>query len=220
MLRLISHAFSKDTPVYRYSPPIVIYGHRLIERGDKFNNYRLELWNHHGTHIDGPNHIHREWKRLCEFPIDYFVFERPLLIDLKATDNELISAEALRDALGDARDPDLLLIRTGWTEIRKEDPGRFVNRNPGLGSAAARYLLQRLPRVRAIGIDTFSVGAMEHFDEEVEAHRILLDPATGDRVIIEDLNLPMDLEPLRKVWAIPLYVEGIDSSWCTAFAEV
>jgi kynurenine formamidase len=217
---MLSHPFGKDTPVYRYSPPIVIYGHRLIERGDKFNNYRLELWNHHGTHIDGPNHIDRAWRRLCDFPIDFFVFERPFLVDLKATDNELITADTLEAALEPARDPDLLLIRTGWTEIRKQDPDRFVNRNPGLSSAAARLLLQRLPNVRAIGVDNFSIGAMVHFAEEVETHRILLDPASGDRVIIEDMNLPHDLPALRKVWTIPLYVEDIDSSWCTAFAEV
>ena len=37
--------------------------------------------------------------------------------------------------------------------------------------------------------------------------------------MIEDMWLPADLPPLRRVWVIPLIVEGVDSSWCTVIGE-
>jgi kynurenine formamidase len=219
---LLSHQIRRDMPVYRFSPPLVIYGHRSIERGDYFNNYRVEIWNHHGTHIDGPNHVNSAWKCISEYPIDHFFFERPVLVDVEASDSDLIPPEALRGPLEQARDPDLVLIRTGWAEIRRRDPARYVSSNPGISPDAARFLLERFPGLRAVGFDNFSSGAIQHFPESKETHHILLDPEhpRSDRMIIEDLNLSPDLPAPKRVWAIPLLVEGIDSTWTTVVAEV
>lgn len=222
MRRLLSYPFSQKTPTYRFSPPIVMYGVRLIERGDLFNSYRLEMWNHHGTHIDGPNHADDSWKKLHEFPIDSFFFERPALIDIPMGDSELASLEEMQAKTSHLVDPDVILIRSGWTAIRQSDPQRYTSSNPGIGPAATRYLLERFPNLRAIGFDNVSLGAMRRYDENHETHRIWLNPnePRRDRMIIEDLNLPPDLPPPKSLSAIPLFVEGIDSCWATVIAEV
>jgi kynurenine formamidase len=64
-------------------------------------------------------------------------------------------------------------------------------------------------------MDTISLACMQHLEEGLEAHRILLRGDGRRFLIIEDMNLDFDLSHLRRVFALPLFIEGVDSSPCT-----
>ena len=58
--------------------------------------------------------------------------------------------------------------------------------------------------------------------EGIRCHQALLGFGREDGrriLIIEDLNLPLDLPPPKRVIALPLFITGVDSAPCTVVAE-
>ena len=75
--------------------------------------------------------------------------------------------------------------------------------------------MENFPHLPAIGLDTVSLACMQHLEDGLEAHRILLRGEGRRFLIIEDMNLDFDLSRLQQVIALPLFIEGIDSAPCT-----
>ena len=87
-------------------------------------------------------------------------------------------------------------------------------------SGAATYVVEQFPALRAIGLDTVSLACMQHLEDGLEAHRILLRGEGRRFLIIEDMNLDRDLSRLQQVMAVPLFIEGADSSPCTVMGLI
>jgi arylformamidase len=191
-----------------------------IERGDVANFGVLHLANHFGSHLDGPNHFNRDGRRVAEVPLERFVYDRPLLLDVPKADRELVTREELEAHDAALRECDLLLVRTGWSAVRG-DGVRYSHEGPGVSPEACEYLIE-LPALKAIALDCISLAAYRLIDPEgIRAHQILCGVGRGDRyvIIVEDLDLSAYPEGARRVYAIPLFPEGVDSSPCTVFAE-
>lgn len=222
MKRLVlSYPLSVHTPVYRDNPPVEIRQQFSIEKGDLFNQFFITTINHNGTHIDGPWHFNPQGKKLSELPIDYFVFTRATILDIPKSEDELITKEDLEPFANRIAGSDLLLIRTGFGKFRDSDPVRYGNRNPGFSASAAQYLMV-FDSLRAIGFDFISASAAQKLDEGVSFHQIVSGKGRKDGrfiLIIEDINLNHDLSEINIVYAVPLFIEGIDSSFSTVFAE-
>ncbi|MBB6020022.1 kynurenine formamidase [Paenibacillus sp. JGP012] len=218
---LLSYPLGVNTPVYKDNPPVVIQQQASIAQGDPYNQFVITSLNHNGTHIDAPWHFNPQGKKISEIAIDDFIFTHPVIIDIPKSDDELITKADLQPFEHQIAGADLLLIRTGFGKIRSSDPERYANHNPGLSSSAARYLMI-FESLRAIGIDMISAGAANHPDEAIAFHQTILgkDRVDGKYIlVIEDLNLNQDLSHFTKVYAIPLYIEGVDSSFATVFTE-
>ncbi len=86
----------------------------------------------------------------------------------------------------------------------------------------AGYLNSRqFPKLRAIGIDTISMAATNHLSEGIQAHKTLFCREDDSAVfLIEDMDLAHDLTKMESVFVVPMYIEGLDSSPCTIFAEL
>lgn len=220
---LLSHILRPGGPVYPGEPTLVVERRSDMDAGGHSNTAVLHLFNHFGTHVDGPRHFNARGLPLAVLPVEAFVFSCVALVDVRKWDNELIGAEELRAALPRAWLCDLLLLRTGFGEVREGDPERYVSRSPGLAAEAARMVVEELGTVRAIGLDTISVGAPAQREEGRETHRVLCgDGRTDGRFVLiyEDVNLaPLEESPVR-VWGLPLLVEGLDSAPATLVAEV
>ncbi len=211
----LSHRLREDAPLPPGVPRMRVQQHYSMERGDVSNLFVLQLSNHSGTHVDAPWHFIASGLRICDFRLEEFVFERPLCIDVAIGDGQLLEPahfEPHAEALGQA---DLLLVRTGYTQVRREAPERYALQSPGMSVRGASYLADDFPRLRAIGLDTISLAAMQHLEEGLEAHRILFRGEGRRFLIIEDMNLDFHLSQLRRVMAVPLFIEGVDSSPCT-----
>lgn len=219
MRRLIlSFPLSSRTPVFPGAPEVRISTHRQIKNDSSYNSYKIEAFNHSSTHIDAPAHVFLEGRPLNSFGLDDLTFNSPALIDVATENAELIQPEQLTQVSTLSSATDLLLLRTRHCRYRQSDPTRFIENGPGLGLRAVDFLLKSLRHLRAVGVDCISVTSAQHLEEGVLTHRALLGASTPV-LIIEDLNLLQDLTNLARVFVIPVFIEGVDSSWCTVIAE-
>ena len=221
---LLSHPIQLGGPVYPGDPPPRIEKRADAGQGDDYTAFVLTLSNHCSTHVDGPAHFNPQAPPLAELAIEQFLFRCPLLVEVPRRDDELIDTADLRQAVPQGAEPDMLMIRTGFEAVRAQDPERYARHSPGLTAAAARWVLQSLPSLRAIALDTISAGAPMHPDESTAAHRVLCGAeatSAGKFVLIyEDVRLSvLSTSPVR-VWGLPLMVQGVDSAPVTMVAEV
>ncbi|WP_199620242.1 cyclase family protein [Paenibacillus alkalitolerans] len=170
---VLSYPLSERTPTFKDNPPVEITPQFLIQKGAPFNQFFIKTINHNGTHIDAPWHFNPQGKKLIEYPIDYFIFNRVTLLDIPKSDNELIGKEDLEPFAHRIAGSDLLLIRTGFGKIRDSDPVRYGNSNPGFAASAAKFLLA-FDSLRAIGIDIPSASAAQKVEEGILFHQIIL----------------------------------------------
>jgi kynurenine formamidase len=211
----LSHRLSVGAPLPPGVPAMQVQQCYSIERGDASNLFVLRLSNHSGTHVDAPWHFVASGLRICDFRLEEFVFEHPLCIDVALSDGQLLEPDHFRPHAKRISTADLLLVRTGYSRIRRQAPERYTLQSPGMSTAGASFLAEQFPGLRALGLDTISLASMQHLEEGLEAHRILF-RGTGRRfLVVEDMNLDFDLARLRQVIALPLFIEGVDSSLCT-----
>lgn len=220
--KLLSFSLSATAPTPGARTPLSLRVDESIEQGHLGNTFYYTAWNHAGTHIDAPAHMLRTGKPITAFQIHDFIFERPCVVDVPKGDSQLITSVDLQPCEEIIAKCDLLLLRTGFTRYRATDPIRYRDQNPGLSTEVAHYLSStRFPLLRAIGIDTISMAATSHVLEGVQAHKILFAREDGSSVfLIEDVDLTSDLTQLRRVFVVPLFIEGLDSSPCTIMAEI
>jgi kynurenine formamidase len=194
-----------------------------IERGDVANFGLLHMLGHFGSHVDAPNHFNPDGLKIAQVPLDRLVYERPVLLDVPKGDSELVLREELEPHETAIAGADLLVLRTGWSAVRKSDPVRYSHEGPGVSPEACTYLMDGFPELKALALDCISLASYRRIDPEgIVAHQILCGVGRGDRylVIIEDLDLAAYPEDPLRVYAIPLFPEQTDSSPCTVFAEL
>ena len=191
-----------------------------MHRGDLSNVYQLTLCNHVGTHIDGPNHFGKDKPHLATFDISRFIFDRPLVIDIPKSDGEMILADDLAVHQETIVLSDVLLLRTGFSPIRVDDPVRYQTASPGFSSEAAHFVVEHFPKLKALAMDTLSFACPLRLEEGLRAHQILLEENARDIFLIEDLKLDMDLSHLSQLIVAPWFCERVDSAPCTVLARL
>jgi kynurenine formamidase len=223
-LIVLSHPIRADSPVWPTNPPAaVVELVDSIERGDADNAARLTLYSHSGTHVDTPWHFNPDGPAGWQLPIERFVFDAPRLVDVPAGERHLIGVEDLEPHDASASGADLLMIRTGWGSLRDSDPRRYAADGPMLHPDAARWLIDRHPRLRAIATDAISIGAPWTLPLSVETHHVLTGVGRTDGrfiLIYEDVRLLPEAAAAIRVLAWPLAIEGSDGSPVTIVAEV
>lgn len=193
-----------------------------IAGGDVANFGVLHVCNHFGSHLDAPNHFNDDGRKIAQVPLERFVYERPRLLDIPKTDGELVTRAELEAGDDILREADLLLVRTGWSSLRDSDPERYSHNGPGIAPEACEHLME-FPELKAIALDFISLASYQRLDPEgILAHQILCGVGRDDRyvIIVEDVDLSAYPSDASRVYAIPLFPEGADSSPCTVFAEV
>lgn len=205
----LSYDIAVNMPLYPGTPDIKIEPMKSIPKGDSCNTYLVSMQNHAGTHVDFPNHFHAEGRRLSEFDINELVFNNPCIVDCPKSASSAIMPDDLRDKINKASD--ILFIRTGFYKIR--DTEDYTHKNPFIHPDTARMLKYEYPCLRALVLDTISAANHKESQFGRETHRILLEERPI--LIIEDADLSGDLTGLKEVMAVPLYIDGVDSSQVT-----
>jgi arylformamidase len=221
--RLLSYPLSPNAPVWPGNPPAAqTKPFSAIAKGDDANTTILTLFSHSGTHLDAPKHFNDDGPPAAELPVDAFIFFRPLVLEVPKEANEMVQLEDLEPHAAALAGADMLFLRTGWAAQRIANPKLYVEQNPMLHPAAARFLLEQFPDLRGVAIDAPSVGAPGKNTETVETHRLLTGAVKGDGrfiLILEDLRIDSDLGMAERIYAWPLFIEGSDGSPCTIVAE-
>lgn len=189
-----------------------------LSEGDNGNVFKVELLNHCGTHIDLPKHMIEGGKGLTDFSIENFIYEKPLVLDIPLKDGQLLSKDELMIHHEKLSSCDLLLVRSGFSQFRTTNLKRYVWDTPGVSVEAADYIVKSFPKIKAVGVDFMSFEPIKDTSHGFGAHKILL---SKEVFIIEDLNLQdIDNEIIDRVFALPLFVEEVDSFPVTVVAEM
>jgi arylformamidase len=213
---LLSHPLHPSDPLPPAIPAPRIEPFLTLEH-DGARVYRLEVANHSGTHVDAPAHVIAAGLRIGEFGPDELLFSRPALLEVRVPDDGLLEPADLQPHASLITGADLLLLRFGYGGVRAGDPARYGSHAPGLSVAAAEYLRDTCPSLRALGMDVPSIACIAHLARTMPAHHALLGGSGRRFLIIEDMRLEGDLSGLRAVFLAPWLVSGLDSAPCAVY---
>ncbi|MBR2188187.1 MAG: cyclase family protein [Eubacterium sp.] len=224
MKKRISYDLRACDPGWPGNPKVEVSPFTQIEKGDSCNQYVMTLFNHFGSHMDGARHFNNQGRRLCEEPFDRFFYDRPLLIDVPKQAGEAITQEDLVPWHERIAGADLLMLRTGFAEVRTNDPRCYAENGPYVTPSAAQYLMEHFgSQLKAIALDTISLGSPAATEDGGVTHEIMLGCHRDSEAIciIEDVSFA-GLEPdsIISAVAMPLFVEKIDSAPVTMWVEI
>lgn len=219
MYHRISYTHDECSPRFPGNPANDVKPVLTFAAGDGCNAAQVCLFNHNGTHVDLPNHYHEHGRRLVDYDLAEFVFERPVLVHVSVGTGQAIRA-AMLQPFGDAiLGKDLLLLSTGFWAYRASPD--YTN-NPYLTLDAAQFL-RGMKGLRGLGIDFLSIANARFRALGDEVHRNLLGTSPDGKpiLIVEDLDLSAEaiISRFRRVFAMPLFVDGVDGMPCTVFGE-
>lgn len=222
MYKRLSYNMNISDHAFPGAPTLSLSQFESIENGDVCNTYEVTLFNHFGTHMDGPNHFHGAGKQLYELGLSHFIFEKPLLADIPKAEGEMVRPEDLIPFESQILKADLLLIRSGFSQKREEDNAVYAAQGPCISSEAARLIVGKYGNLKAVGIDWISLSSHLHLEDGVMAHQIMLGKhGNAPVLIIEDIDLrELEAEKLETVFALPMFIEGIDSAPVTIVAKI
>ena len=222
MRKLISYPIDKNAPGWPGNPSYEAQNYSSIEKGDSANTYILHLFNHFGTHMDAPNHFNDKGARMHTFPIDTFIYERPLLLDIPKGAGEKVTPADLIPYADRIAASDLLLIRTGFEPMRAEDPKLYSENGPAVSCEAAKDLMEHFAgKLKALAMDFISLASPADPADGNEAHRWMCGCySEGNIFIIEDVKMSEILaDKLQSAAAVPLFLTEVDSSPVTMWVE-
>lgn len=194
------------------------------EGGDVSNTSVLHHYTHNGTHVDAPYHFDSKGHRIHEIPLENFIYERPLLINIPRKPQQKICIEDIKNLAG-VSSADLLMFRTGFGALRNDNPVEYRFLFPGIDSTLAMFIRENLPQVKAVFVDFLSVDTLiEGYRDNFPAHKALLSSETSNKrpvLIIEDVNLePLIGKTVKRVFAVPIRIKDADGAPVSVIAEV
>lgn len=211
----LSHPLSMDTPTPPAIPKMELSPFLSLDRGDEANVTLVKVVTHTGTHVDAPRHVAPRGLALSDFLPGELVFDRPVVFDLPLADDVLVMPSHLESLARQRSDADLVMFRFGYGAVRASDPKRFASHCPGFGVESAEFLLQKFPRMRALGMDVPSLSCIRFLDRTMRAHNVLLEGEGRRFLVIEDMNLDQDLDGLAAVILAPLWIKDADGGPAT-----
>ena len=222
MYRRLSYTLNVRDHAFPGAPTMRIEPFESMQEGDRLNTYNVTLFNHFGTHMDGPNHFNGQGRQLYELELSTFIFEKPLLVDIPKGRGELVEPEELMRFDEAIRAADLLLVRSGFSAMRASDNRAYSEEGHAISARAAELIVERYQNLKAVGMDWISLSSPLHLEDGIRAHQIMLGKTGAEPVlIIEDIDLSgLDPDTLETVFALPLFIEGIDSAPVTILAKI
>ncbi|MBN1982745.1 MAG: cyclase family protein [Chitinivibrionales bacterium] len=196
----LSHTIEPAMPVFpgTESPNFQI-PYTLEKHG--FQETRLTLLSHIGTHLDAAAHLIPGGKTLDSYPLEYF-YGNCCVID--ATDHScaVIHKKHIESLQPIIQHSSIVLLKTGWSTFWGKDD--YFGTYPTLGEEAAFWLSEQ--GVRIIGVDTISIDPIN--SKTLPVHRIILEKGM---LIIENLTNLSQLPPHSfSIACFPLKVSAID----------
>ena len=223
MRTYLSYILNPKDLVWPGEPNIEVTHCTEIKGDCLYNSFLSKLPNHCGTHYDGPWHFNPNGVKFTDLPIEYFWFDKVVVIDVPKNPEEGVEPEDLKPFEAEIKEAELLLIKTGFTFVREKEPEVYQKRGPYLSPEVAKYLVETFPKLRTVGFDFLSIGSPCN-NLSAAAHQMLLGCHTDHFVTgIEDMNLRPLYEnsgKVKQVIAAPLRIVGVDSSQVCVIAEL
>lgn len=185
----LSVVINTDTPVYPGDPTVEIAQVGVFEK-DGYNDHKISLATHVGTHIDAPFHMIADGKTLDQFPPEQFIGRgKYIKIESSRYDLDAIKAAGIQEG-------DVVLFHTGMSDRYREES--YYTDFPEVPEEVAEYLVEQ--KVKMVGMD---MGTPDN--PTFAVHKILLG---GGVLIAENLtNLEQLEEKEFTVYALPIKLQ-------------
>lgn len=220
----LSYKFDKNMPIYPGSPEEEIVPVTRILQNDPSNTTTIKHFIHNGTHVDAPFHFYDKGNTIDQIPIEKFVYKKPLIIHKELKKSKLIEVEDLIKYGRELYSADILFFYTGYCKIRNK-PDLYVDDFPAISEKTARFIRTELLNIKAVAIDVLSIeSAISGPKTNFKVHKTLLDGDlynTRPLLIFEDVNIGKVLnKKIKKIYAFPLRLKGLDASPVNIVAEI
>jgi len=220
----LSYKLDKNMPIYPGSPEEEIIPITRMNQGDPSNTTTITHFLHNGTHVDAPFHFYNNGSTIDQIPIEDFVYQTPLIIDKKLKKSELLEVEDLKKYGEELYLADILFFYTGYCKIRN-NPALYMDNFPAISEETAKFIRTGLLNVKAIAMDVLSIeSAILGPKKNFKVHKTLLDGDlynTRPLLIFEDVNIGKVLnKKIKKIYAFPLRLKGLDASPVNIIAEI
>ena len=204
---------SENIPTFPGSPQPSFVQDKNI-KNDGYNSELLFLSSHTGTHLDAPYHFQEKGEKIHEISLKRLVSSAILVKSRKKGDQPITKTDIQKFEKKHGKIPSgsSVIFWTGWQKMIK-NTSYFV-RNPGLSTAAAKYLVSK--KINLVGTDSPSIDLGK--DKRFPVHHIF---SKNNVLIVENLT---NLEKIRSskfhFVVLPLKLKGATGSPVRAIAFV
>ncbi|MCK4796678.1 MAG: cyclase family protein [Spirochaetes bacterium] len=188
------------TPVYPGDPKPEFKRIAFCEK-EGWNEHRISINTHLGTHIDAPWHMIEDGKKLTDYPIDKF-FGNAIIFDVR-------NQKTINIDLKGVKENDIILLRTDHTKnINKAD---FFSNNPVISKDLAKKIVRK--KISIVGIDSYTPD-----NPPFEIHKYFF---KHDVLSLENLvNLDLISIKTFKIFILPIKLERTDGAPCRVIAQI
>ena len=139
----LSHRLNSHTPIFPGDDSVELIQTRRISE-DQYNNFRLTMSVHTGTHLDTPRHFFEKPGSVAEDPLTHFCGPAVVFNCLNTPVIELTTQMEQQ-----VNEGDIVLIRTGFDFHWRTDA--YFRDYPVMADSLAEFLVDR--RVKIVGVD-------------------------------------------------------------------
>jgi len=204
---------SENIPTFPGSPqPSFRQDNNIKNNG--YNSELLFLSSHTGTHLDAPYHFQEKGEKIHEISLKRLVSSAILVKSRKKGDQLITKTDIQKFEKKHGKIPSgsAVIFWTGWQKMIKTNS--YFIRNPGLSTAAAKYLVSK--KISLVGTDSPSIDLGK--DKRFPAHHIF---SKNNVLIVENLT---NLQKIRSskfhFVVLPLKLKGATGSPVRAIALV
>ena len=220
----LTYPLAEDTPTFGKNPKVKFEPVRRMAHGDVNNVTMCHLLTHHGTHMDAPFHFNPDGITIDKLSLEDYIFVRPKLIDVRNRPGPVIDRSDIEPFFTEDDDSDLLLVYSAASLQRESNPDDYMLHYSPFTVGAAKFIIEET-RLRGLAMDFGCVDLAEDiFTGKSPVHNVLLGrkgASSRGIPLIEDVNLFTLLgKTIKRVFAIPLPLKGLDGSPVNIFAEV
>jgi len=204
---------SENIPIFPGSPQPSFVQDKNI-KNDGYNSELLFLSSHTGTHLDAPYHFQEKGEKIHEISLKRLVSSAILVKSRKKGDQPITKTDIQKFEKKHGKIPSgsAVIFWTGWQKMIKNTS--YFIRNPGLSTAAAKYLVSK--KINLVGTDSPSIDLGK--DKRFPVHHIF---SKNNVLIVENLT---NLEKIRSskfhFVVLPLKLKGATGSPVRAIAFV
>ncbi|MBW9147331.1 cyclase family protein [Clostridium sp. CM028] len=172
----LTHIICSDMPVFPGTEKPIFEKSNTLEK-DGFQEAKITMHSHTGTHIDAPAHMLSDGPYLNDLDIEHFIGNATIL-DFSNKNMKLIDVDSLRSYEEKIKNVEFIIIKTGWSKYWGYK--KYFEDFPSLSEESANWLSKF--NLKGIGIDAISIDDINSTTFAV--HKILM---PKNIIIIENL---------------------------------
>ncbi|HTZ62300.1 MAG TPA: cyclase family protein [Thermoplasmata archaeon] len=198
-------------PVWPTSPLPVFEPVGIVAR-DGYSIERVTCMTHTGTHMDAPYHFLEDGVTVDRIPPAQLVGSMAVLDLRSEAQGTILTAAAVEKHWPKSLDPEIVLLRTDWSQ-RRAATREYLYDFPGLEPAAAEAIVRR--GVKGVGTDTLGIDPFSN--AKFEAHKVFLEKGIWILEALDHLDQLSEGVEYTLV-AAPLKISGGSGAMARVFA--